>query len=129
MSGHATAELTGEGSKWFQLYFLGGRPGAEQLVERAARAGYETLVVTIDTAVPGNRERDLAFGASLPLRVDRQTMRRFAPYVATKPRWLADVARDHFTLTLAHAVGLEHSGKVLSEDEALIHSGPRSTDL
>src|SRR2546421_712565 len=60
MSGHSIEEVAaaGSGPKWFQLYFLGGRKGSEQLIDRAQRAGYSALVVTMDTQIPGNRERD-----------------------------------------------------------------------
>jgi len=48
-------EHIGEASnatKWFQLYFLGGRAGAMSLVERAEAAGYGAIVLTLDTNVP-----------------------------------------------------------------------------
>ena len=47
---------------WFQLYFLGGRAGAEQLVARAQKAGFGALAVTLDTQIPGNREREQRIG-------------------------------------------------------------------
>ena len=70
MSGQALGELAAPASKhyWYQLYFLGGREGAEQLVARARDAGTRTLVVTVDTPTPGNRERDLAYRVGLPMR-------------------------------------------------------------
>jgi 4-hydroxymandelate oxidase len=43
---------------WFQLYVYRDRAITQKLVERAAAAGYEALVVTVDVAVAGNRERD-----------------------------------------------------------------------
>ena len=123
MSGYTIEELApqAEAPYWFQLYFLGGRQGAEQLVERAASAGCRTLVVTIDTPVPGNRERDLQYGSALPVRINRKTMRRMAPYVAGHPQWLLNAARDHFTLHLANAVGLTREGEPISEDSSLLH--------
>jgi isopentenyl diphosphate isomerase/L-lactate dehydrogenase-like FMN-dependent dehydrogenase len=62
MSGHTIDEVAeaANGPAWFQLYFLGGRQGASQLVARAQKAGYSALVVTMDTQMPGNRERDHA---------------------------------------------------------------------
>ena len=81
MSGHTQDEVAAaaDGPAWFQLYGLGGRVGAEQLVRRARKAGFTALVVTVDTPIPGNRERDLRHGVSLPLRFTKQTARRFAP--------------------------------------------------
>src|ERR1051325_5892593 len=46
------------GPCWFQLYLVGGREVAERGIARAKAAGYEALVVTIDTAVAGNRLGD-----------------------------------------------------------------------
>jgi isopentenyl diphosphate isomerase/L-lactate dehydrogenase-like FMN-dependent dehydrogenase len=50
------------GPAWYQLYLLGGRAAAEPALQRARAAGYSALVVTIDTAVAGMRERDLRNG-------------------------------------------------------------------
>jgi len=124
MSGHPIDEVArgAEGGPyWFQLYFLGGRQGAEQLVDRAQRSGATALVLTLDTPVPGNRERDLQYSSALPIRINRHTMTKMAPYVAGHPRWLFNTFRDHFTLNLANAVGLTRDGKNISEDESLLH--------
>lgn len=40
---------------WFQLYFLGNRELTAGLINRAEKAGYEALVLTVDTVVLGNR--------------------------------------------------------------------------
>jgi (S)-mandelate dehydrogenase len=55
------------GDLWFQLYVL-HRELADDLVERAARAGYRTLVLTVDVMLNGKRERDMRNGFALPLR-------------------------------------------------------------
>ncbi len=123
MSGQSISELATNATSpyWFQLYFLGGRQGAQQLVDRAASAGCTTLVVTIDTPVPGNRERDLQYGAALPVRINRKTIRRMAPLVVGHPQWLINTARDHFSLSLANAKGLTRDEKAISEDESLLY--------
>jgi len=122
MSGQSIEELADIGSPfWYQLYFLGGREGAQQLVERARLAGCTTLVVTIDTPTPGNRERDLRYGSALPVRINRSTIKKMAPYVAGHPRWLYNTARDHFTLHLANAVGLTRGGRPITENESLMY--------
>lgn len=122
MSGHTIEEVGAvSNSFWYQLYPLGGRQGGEQMIDRAGRAGASTLVVTMDTVVPGNRERDLAYGAALPVRVNRSTMRSMAKYVATKPRWLTNAARDRFRFPLANTHGMTRDGRVLREDEALMY--------
>ncbi len=53
---------------WFQAYIPGERERIGPLVDRLARAGYETLAVTADVQVSGNRENNVRNGFSLPLR-------------------------------------------------------------
>lgn len=57
-----------EGPKWFQLYTPRNRELAASLVSRAEAAGYDAIVVTLDTWVPGWRPRDLASGNFPQLR-------------------------------------------------------------
>ena len=123
MSGHTIEEVAtaASGPIWFQLYFLGGRPGAEQLVARARDAGYGALVVTLDTQTPGNRERDYRYGLSPPLTLDRKTVMKMAPQAATHPWWLLDVVRDRFRLDLVNATSVVADGRTLSAGEALLH--------
>jgi 4-hydroxymandelate oxidase len=54
------------GPLWFQLYTYRQRSVSEQLMERAATAGYKALVVTVDVPVQGRRERDVRNGFRLP---------------------------------------------------------------
>lgn len=123
MSGHTIDEVASAADPplWFQLYFLGGRPGAEQLVERAKVAGCGALVVTLDTQVPGNRERDLRYGLSPPLELNRRTAMKMASHAALHPRWLADLAVDRFRLELVNATSLELDHQQMSATEALMH--------
>jgi L-lactate dehydrogenase (cytochrome) len=122
MSGHTMEEVApaAAGTAWFQLYGLGGRSGAEQLVRRAREAGYTALVVTVDTPIPGNRERDLHHGVTMPLRVTRETAARFAPQAIARPGWLYRFARDRFSMDLALAKGLGPADAPLSIDEAVV---------
>ncbi len=53
------AEAMGSASRWYQLYWPRDRDLAESFVARAARAGYEAIVVTLDTWLLGWRPRDL----------------------------------------------------------------------
>lgn len=55
-----------EGPRWFQLYVYEDRKLTEQLVARAEAAGYEAIVVTVDSPVWGRRERDVRNGFQLP---------------------------------------------------------------
>ena len=49
----------GPGPRWFQLYVQEERRLSEAAVARAVAAGYEAIVLTVDLAVPGYREREL----------------------------------------------------------------------
>lgn len=71
-------------SIWFQAYLPGDVPQITALIERITRAGFETLVVTVDSQVAGNRENDIRAGFSTPLR---PTV-RLAWDGITHPRWL-----------------------------------------
>ena len=82
------AEQAG-GRLWFQLYVLRNRAFRDQLVARAAAAGYEALLVTVDLPVGGKRERDLRNGFSAPFRANWRNARD----VWRKPAWLLDLAR------------------------------------
>lgn len=58
------------GPRWFQVYLLAD-PGARRaLVERAVDNGYEALVLTVDLARIGRRERDLRIGFRIPEGVE-----------------------------------------------------------
>lgn len=57
---------TPDGRNWFQLYMWKDRERSMQLVERAAAAGYDTLLVTVDVPVAGARLRDKRNGFSIP---------------------------------------------------------------
>jgi L-lactate dehydrogenase (cytochrome) len=54
------------GRLWFQVYAWRERSLVTEMIDRAAAADYEALVLTVDTAVLGRRERDVRRGFSLP---------------------------------------------------------------
>ncbi|WP_338757984.1 alpha-hydroxy acid oxidase [Nocardia vulneris] len=61
------AALTGPDARnWFQLYMWTDRDRSIALVERAAQAGFDTLVVTVDVPVAGARLRDVRNGMTVP---------------------------------------------------------------
>lgn len=84
----AIAEGAG-GRLWFQLYVLRDRDFTRRLMERARDAGYEALVVTLDLATGGKRERDLRNGFTVPLRPGL----RLAADFAAHPMWLWQMLR------------------------------------
>jgi L-lactate dehydrogenase (cytochrome) len=62
------------GPKWFQVYVWRDRALVRDMVERAVAEGYEALLVTVDTAVFGRRERDVRRGFTLPPTVGLGTL-------------------------------------------------------
>lgn len=69
---------------WFQAYLPGQDAEIVPLIERVKAAGYQTLVVTLDTAIAANRENNVRAGFSTPLRPSL----RLAWQGLTHPRWL-----------------------------------------
>ncbi|MGA8098954.1 MAG: alpha-hydroxy acid oxidase, partial [Candidatus Cybelea sp.] len=82
------------GPAWYQLYLVAGREVATAAIARARDAGFGALVVTIDTAVAGNRERDVRNGAKELTSGDLRKMLPFVPQILTRPAWLYDFWRD-----------------------------------
>ncbi|RQU52559.1 alpha-hydroxy acid oxidase [Burkholderia cenocepacia] len=70
---------------WFQAYLPGDADRIAALLERVARAGYRTLVITVDIPVSANRENNVRTGFTTPLRPGP---RLFWDGI-TRPRWLA----------------------------------------
>ena len=81
------------GPAWFQLYICGGRDVATAGIQRAKSAGYSALVVTIDTAVAGLRERDFRNGAK-ELVSGGLARLPYLPQFFARPRWLLAYVRD-----------------------------------
>ncbi|MCP1172557.1 alpha-hydroxy acid oxidase [Ralstonia chuxiongensis] len=69
---------------WFQAYLPGEEHQRDALIERVAKAGFHTLVITADTPVAANRENNIRAGFSTPLRPSL----RLAWQGITHPRWL-----------------------------------------
>jgi L-lactate dehydrogenase (cytochrome) len=53
------AAVGGDAPRWFQLYWPNDPELARSMVERAERAGYDAIVLTVDTFIPGWKPRDL----------------------------------------------------------------------
>jgi len=60
---------TGAAPRWMQTYIYKDRELTREIAGRAAAAGYHALVVTIDTQLLGNRERDVRNGFAIPPRL------------------------------------------------------------
>ncbi|MCE3550189.1 alpha-hydroxy-acid oxidizing protein [Pseudonocardia sp. RS11V-5] len=81
------AEAAPGARRWFQLYLWRDRAFAKDLVQRAAAAGYDTLMLTVDTPVGGNRRRDVHNGLTIPPAL---TLRTFVDG-ALHPHWWFDL--------------------------------------
>ena len=62
------------GPKWFQVYVWRDRGLVRDMLERAAAAGYQAIVITVDTSVLGRRERDVRRGFTLPPKIGLGTL-------------------------------------------------------
>ena len=63
-----------QGRLWFQVYVWRDRGLVKEMIDRAAASRYEALVLTVDTAVLGRRERDVRRGFSLPPSIGPGTL-------------------------------------------------------
>lgn len=63
-----------DGRNWFQLYLWTDRDKSLELINRAAAAGFDTLMVTVDTAVAGERLRDVRNGMTIPPALTLKTV-------------------------------------------------------
>ncbi len=77
-----------KGPCWFQLYLVGGKEVTVRSITRARQAGYSALVLTIDTAVPGNRAHHEWMGASGIINGTLAQKLRFAPQMFRHLCWL-----------------------------------------
>ena len=75
------------GTLWFQVYMWPDRSLSHNLIERAKAAGYQALIVTVDTPVPPGREYNLRNGVTVPFRFTRRNVAD----VLMHPRWVMNV--------------------------------------
>jgi L-lactate dehydrogenase (cytochrome) len=74
------------GRNWFQLYVMRDREISYELTRRAAAAGFDTLLFTVDTPVAGARLRDKRNGFSIPPQLSLGTVVNAIP----RPSWWID---------------------------------------
>lgn len=96
ISGHRLEDVkaASSGPVWFQLYLMGGRGAAEGSIARARQAGYSALVVTIDTAVAGMRERDSRNGMKELMGGGIVSKLPFLSQFLARPAWLVRFLLD-----------------------------------
>ena len=88
------------GPLWYQLYVWKDRGLSRELVARARDAGYKAIMVTVDTAVFGRRERDVRRGFTLPPKIGLET---FIDGIR-HPRWTLDFL-THDPITFSAVAG------------------------
>ncbi|WP_395308734.1 alpha-hydroxy acid oxidase [Mycobacterium sp. AMU20-3851] len=115
------------GRNWFQLYMWKDRDRSMALVERAAAAGYDTLLVTVDVPVAGARLRDTRNGMSIPPALTAKTVLNAIPrpqwwidFLTTEP--LAFASLDRWSGTVAELLDSMFDPTVTFEDLAWIKS-------
>ncbi len=114
-----------EGRNWFQLYMWKDRERSMALVDRAAAAGFDTLLVTVDVPVAGARLRDVRNGMTIPPRLSPRTVANALP----RPAWwlnllttepLAFASLDSWSGTVAELLDTMFDPTVTFEDLAWI---------
>jgi L-lactate dehydrogenase (cytochrome)/glycolate oxidase len=111
--------------KWFQLYMWKDRDRSMALVERAAKAGFDTLLVTVDVPVAGARLRDVRNGMTIPPTLTPRVVANAIPrpawwfnFLTTEP--LAFASLDAWSGTVAELLDTMFDPTVTYEDLAWI---------
>ncbi|OZG30006.1 alpha-hydroxy-acid oxidizing enzyme [Williamsia sp. 1138] len=118
-------EANPQGRNWFQLYMWKERDRSMALVDRAAKAGYDTLLVTVDVPVAGARLRDKRNGMSIPPALTPGTVLNALPrpswwidFLTTEP--LAFASLDRWSGTVAELLDTMFDPTVTFDDLAWI---------
>ena len=96
---------------FYQVYKIGGRACAERAIARAQALGLKGLVLTIDTPVSGNRERDPKNGMAALMGRHWLPKIPYVPEIMSHPRWLARFLLDGGTPPMPNVRGVD--GKAL----------------
>jgi L-lactate dehydrogenase (cytochrome)/(S)-mandelate dehydrogenase len=88
----------GASPRWMQIFIYKDRGFTRELAERAAKSGYDALVLTIDNQFPGNRERDIRNGFTIPPRFRLAGLAG----MALRGRWLWRMRRELRRITLGN---------------------------
>lgn len=105
------------GPHWFQLYVWRDRDLTRSLVERAAKAGYRAMMLTVDVPVFGQRERDVRNGATIPPRVTVRNVFDSARRIG----WLLRMAR-HPRIDFANVRGRSGDARAAFSLSAFVSS-------
>jgi isopentenyl diphosphate isomerase/L-lactate dehydrogenase-like FMN-dependent dehydrogenase len=132
ISGHKLEDVkaASTGPLWYQVYLLGGRQAAEGAIDRARRAGYSALVLTLDTPLAGKRERDPRNGMKELLAPALLPKARFLPNILAHPRWLTSFLLDGGVPKLGNVVIPEKGPmELIDVGAALSHAGASWDDM
>lgn len=110
---------------WFQAYLPGDEQEINKLIDRVEKAGYQTLVITVDLPVLANRENNIRAGFSTPLKPTLG----LAWSGLTRPRWLVNTlfrtlltkGMPHFENSFAHRGAPIMSSSVMRDFRAKDH--------
>jgi isopentenyl diphosphate isomerase/L-lactate dehydrogenase-like FMN-dependent dehydrogenase len=106
ISGHKLEDVkaASRGPVFYQLYLIGGRGAAEGALDRAKRAGFSALFITVDTPVAGMRERDPRNGMKELLGTSLAAKLPYLPEILSHPAWLAGFLLDRGVPKLENVV-------------------------
>jgi L-lactate dehydrogenase (cytochrome) len=90
----------GAAPRWMQVFIYKDRGFTRELAERAAKAGYDALVLTIDNQLIGNRERDIRNGFSIPPQFGLAGLAG----MALKAEWLWRMRREIGRITFGNYI-------------------------
>ena len=93
------------GPKWFQVYAWRDRSMVRDMLQRAAASGYDSIMLTVDTAVLGRRERDVRRGFTLPPKLGPGTIIDGIMH----PAWTWDFVRND-PITFANVAQSSNNG-------------------
>jgi L-lactate dehydrogenase (cytochrome)/glycolate oxidase len=121
------AKVAPNGRNWFQLYMWKDRQRSMALVDRASKAGFDTLVLTVDVPVAGARLRDVRNGLTIPPSLTSKTILNAIPrpawwlnFLTTDP--LKFALLDSWNGTVAELLDLMFDPTVTYEDLKWIRS-------
>ncbi len=99
-----------KGPKLFQLYIHKDRGLTDNLIERCKNAGFNSLCLTVDTVVAGNRERDHRTGFSTPPKLTLGSLISFI----THPEWTFNYLRSE-KFTLSNIIHMTDKGSTIDK--------------
>jgi L-lactate dehydrogenase (cytochrome) len=109
------SRAAGQDDLWFQLYVLKDSGLTRELVDRAKASGYRTLVVTVDTTVPGNRVRDVRNGLKVPPELTPRSVASIGSRPAYWMRMLRSPAITFANFSASHpAMTIEETIRLFS---------------